>query len=102
MLIWELLFENRIEGYELVLSITWMKNFIDKEYHPVIEEYITDYVDDALDNIEKGAFEEMLVHNDDLRELAFSAKEGKKLLQQFDFIEADEGFKNKLLASINY
>lgn len=75
-----------------------MKNFIDKEYHPIIEEYITDYVDDILVNGERAAFEEMLVHNDDLRELAFSAKEGKKLLQQLRIAKAHESFCEEIFS----
>ncbi len=58
-----------------------MRNFIDKEYHPVIEEYITAYVDDDIESVERETFEELLVHDDDLRELAFSAKEGKRLME---------------------
>jgi len=59
-----------------------MKNFLDKEYHPVIENYVIEYVDDNLDRVEKSTFEEVLVQDDDLRELTFSASEGKKLLDQ--------------------
>ncbi|MEQ9308922.1 MAG: hypothetical protein RLN90_05660 [Balneolaceae bacterium] len=73
-----------------------MKNFIEKEYHPIIEDYITNYVDENLDTGERDAFEEVLVHDDDLRELAFSAKEGKKLLQQLVFIKAEDEFKKML------
>ena len=51
--------------------------FLDKEYHPVIENYIADYAEDNLELVERDTFEEVLVHDDDLRELAFSAKEGK-------------------------
>lgn len=51
-----------------------------KEYHPVIEEYILDYVDEELTATERDAFEEVLVSDDDLRNLAFSAKDGKKLV----------------------
>lgn len=51
-----------------------------KEYHPVIEEYILDYVDEKLTATERDAFEEVLVSDDDLRNLAFSAKDGKKLV----------------------
>ncbi|WP_409028919.1 hypothetical protein [Gracilimonas sediminicola] len=54
-----------------------MDNFLDKEYHPVIEDFITDYVDGEMGSVERATFEEVLVHDDDLRELAFSAKEGK-------------------------
>lgn len=78
-----------------------MKNFTDKEYHPIIENYITDYVDDTLETGERGAFEEVLVHDDDLRELAFSAKEGKRLIQQLGFVKADERFKKNLLTRLN-
>lgn len=77
-----------------------MKNFTDKEYHPVIEEYIVDYVDETMTTGERDAFEEVLVHDDDLRELAFSAKEGKKLIQQLGFLKADETFKKRMMASL--
>lgn len=78
-----------------------MKNYIDKEYHPVIEDFILDYVDEKLSSVEKDSFEEVLVHDDDLRELAFSAKEGKKLLDQFREIKAKEGFIEQLLNKIH-
>lgn len=77
-----------------------MKNFTYKEYHPIIENYITDYVDDTLETGERDAFEEVLVHDDDLRELAFSAKEGKRLIQQLGFVKADEAFKQRLMESL--
>ena len=77
-----------------------MKNFTDKEYHPVIENYIVDYTDDTLETGERDAFEEVLVHDDDLRELAFSAKEGKKLIQQLSFVKANEDFKKRMMASL--
>lgn len=73
-----------------------MKNYLDKEYHPVIEDYISDYVEDRLDTVEKNTFEEVLVHDDDLRDLTFSAKEGKKLLGQYREIKAKEGFIERL------
>ncbi len=79
-----------------------MDNFIiDKEYHPVIEDFIVDYVDDEMGLVERETFEEVLVHDDDLRELAFSAKEGKRLLDQFREIKTREGFINRLKASIS-
>lgn len=59
------------------------RNFLDKEYHPVIESYISDYADDELGSVERETFEEVLVHDDDLRELALSAKKGKKLMDQY-------------------
>ena len=70
--------------------------FLEKEYHPVIENYITDYTEDNLDLVERDTFEEVLVHDDDLRELAFSAKEGKRLLGMLREIKAKEGFMDRL------
>ncbi|MCP9292630.1 MULTISPECIES: hypothetical protein [Gracilimonas] len=78
-----------------------MDNFLDKEYHPVIEDFITDYVDDEMGSVERATFEEVLVHDDDLRELAFSAKEGKKLLSQFREVKAGEDFMEKLMKKIS-
>lgn len=66
--------------------------FLDKEYHPVIENYIADYAEDNLELVERDTFEEVLVHDDDLRELAFSAKEGKRLLSMLQEVKAKEGF----------
>jgi hemerythrin-like domain-containing protein len=77
-----------------------MKNFIDKEYHPVIENFITDYVDDEMDAVEQKSFEEVLVHDDDLRELAFSAKEGKRLMSQFRKVKAKDDFIERLKKSV--
>ena len=77
-----------------------MNSYLDKEYHPVIEEYISAYAEDTIDPTERDAFEEVLVHDDDLRELAFSAKEGKKLIQELESIKASEEFKSDLLARI--
>jgi hypothetical protein len=77
-----------------------MNRFLDKEYHPVIEDFILDYVDDCMGSVERDSFEEVLVHDDDLRELAFSAKEGKKLLDQFHSIKAKEGFIKRLKDSL--
>ncbi|WP_018126214.1 hypothetical protein [Balneola vulgaris] len=70
--------------------------FLEKEYHPVIENYISDYVDEQLDLVERDTFEEVLVHDDDLRELAFSAKEGKKLMSLLKQYKAQEGFEDRL------
>ena len=78
-----------------------MNNFLDKEYHPVIEDYIIQYTDDELGSVEKETFEEVLVHDDDLRELAFSAKEGKKLLSQLRDIRAGNDFLEKLMNRIS-
>ncbi|HCI71363.1 MAG: hypothetical protein CL662_07080 [Bacteroidetes bacterium] len=70
--------------------------FLDKEYHPVIENYIADYAEDNLELVERDTFEEVLVHDDDLRELAFSAKEGKRLLSMLQEVKAKEGFLDRL------
>lgn len=70
--------------------------FLDKEYHPVIENYIADYAEDNLELVERDTFEEVLVHDDDLRELAFSAKEGKRLLGMLREVKAKEGFLERL------
>ena len=78
-----------------------MNNFLDKEYHPVIEDFIVDFVDDEMGSVERASFEEVLVHDDDLRELAFSAKEGKKLLSQFREVKAGDDFMEKLMKKIS-
>jgi len=70
--------------------------FLDKEYHPVIENYIADYSEDNLELVERETFEEVLVHDDDLRELAFSAKEGKRLLSMLGKVKAKDGFIDRL------
>jgi len=38
----------------------------------------------------------VLVHDDDLRELAFSAKEGKRLLSMLQEVKAKDGFLDRL------
>ncbi|MCG8374149.1 MAG: hypothetical protein MI700_11470 [Balneolales bacterium] len=65
-----------------------MSDFLEKEYHPVIEEFITDYIDDNLTATERDAFTEVLVSHDDLRELAFSAKDGKRLMNYLRLLKA--------------
>ncbi|MEX0609049.1 MAG: hypothetical protein WD016_05430 [Balneolaceae bacterium] len=59
-----------------------MDPFLEKEYHPVIETFISEYVDDEMDRVEKIAFEELMVHDDDIRDLTFNAIGGKKLLEE--------------------
>ena len=78
-----------------------MDNFLDKEYHPIIEEFITDYVDDNMGSVERETFEEVLVNDDDLRDLAFSAKKGKWLLSQFREVKAGDDFMKKLMKKIS-
>ena len=53
---------------------------MDKEYHPIIEEYIVDYVDEKLTATERDTFGEVLVSDNDLRELAYSVKDGHRLM----------------------
>ena len=55
-------------------------NFIEKEFHPIIEEYITGYMDEKLSSSERDAFEEVLASDEELRSLALSAKHGKKMM----------------------
>ena len=55
-------------------------DLFDKEFHPVIEGYLVDYADNTLSTTEREAFVEVLVVDDDLRQLAFSAKEGKLMM----------------------
>lgn len=55
-------------------------NFYEKEYHPTIEEFVVDYSDETLTTTEREAFVEVLAVDDDLRQLAFSAKEGKLMM----------------------
>ncbi|MBO6586305.1 MAG: hypothetical protein JJ953_09395 [Gracilimonas sp.] len=58
-------------------------------------------MDDEMGSVERATFEEVLVHDDDLRELAFSAKEGKKLLSQFMEVKAGDDFMEKLMKKIS-
>lgn len=60
----------------------------DKEYHPVIEEYITNYAEDTLSEPERTAFTEVLAVDDDLRQFAYSAKEGRRLLEQLRYFRS--------------
>ncbi len=57
-------------------------DFLEKEVHPVIEEFLNDYTEERLTTIERDTFEEVLVSDDNLRELAFSAKDGKNLMER--------------------
>ena len=77
-----------------------MKSY-EKEYHPVIENYISEYAEENLSLVERDAFEEVLVHDDDLRELAYSAKEGKRLLGMLKTVKAKDGFMERLALKIS-
>jgi succinate dehydrogenase flavin-adding protein (antitoxin of CptAB toxin-antitoxin module) len=57
-------------------------DFLEKELHPVIEEFVNDYTEERLTTTERDTFEEVLVTDDQLRELAFSAKDGKNLMER--------------------
>lgn len=78
-----------------------MKYLIEKEYHPVIEDFITDYVDGKLDVIETSIFEETLFEDDDLRELVFSAKAGKELLSKLQVYKSAQNFEKRLSQKLN-
>lgn len=60
-----------------------MKNLSDAEFHPVIEDFIADFVDGEMGAVEKKAFEELLVFDDSLREFVFAARNGKALLNRY-------------------
>ena len=52
------------------------------EFHPVIEEYVVDFAEENLTTTERDAFVEVLAVEDDLRQLAHSAKKGRWLMEQ--------------------
>lgn len=78
-----------------------MTNFSDKEYHPVIEDFVLKYVDDSLDSVERATFEEVLVHDHDLCELAFSSRSGKNLLDRFRENKTREGSLDRFLETMS-
>ena len=53
-----------------------------KEYHPVIEEYVADYVDGNLTGDELFAFQELLMKDPDLNRYVESVKIGKMFLEK--------------------
>lgn len=53
-----------------------------KEFHPVIEEYVTDYVDGTLCGDELFAFQELLMKDADLQRYVESVKIGKCFMEQ--------------------
>ena len=68
-----------LKGVELAQRSThYMINY-DKEYHPVIEDYICDYAEGRMDETEKRAFEEVLEKDEELKELAEHAQKGREL-----------------------
>lgn len=77
-----------------------MKPSYNKEYHPVIEDYISEYAEGNLDTTEKTVFEEVLVYDDELRELANAARSGKSLIESFMQVKARDGFEERLAARI--
>lgn len=79
-----------------------MKNFTDKEFHPVIEDFVSEFAEDRMGPVEREAFGEVLVHDDDIRELAFHAKGGREMLQQLreQSEGVREGFLNRLRTRI--
>ena len=82
-------------------ALPMMTQLYDKEYHPVLEDFIVEYSDDTMTSVEREAFEEVLVYDDDLRELAHSAKEGRKLLQELATMVSKTGFEERLFKRIN-
>lgn len=79
-----------------------MPYYLEKEYHPVIEDYINQYTEGNLDGIESDSFEELLFQDDDLRELTFAAVGGKYLLEQFRTSNNVDDLASRLLNDINH
>lgn len=53
-----------------------------KEFHPVIEGYVADYVDGTLSGEELFAFQELLIKDADLKRYVESVKIGKYFMEQ--------------------
>ncbi|MFN1833998.1 hypothetical protein AB2B38_001950 [Balneola sp. MJW-20] len=53
-----------------------------REYHPVIESYVCDYIDENLTGDELFAFQELLMNDSDLLRYVESVKIGKMLLEK--------------------
>lgn len=53
----------------------------DKEYHPVIEDYICEYAEGTLGETEKKAFEEVMERDYELKLLAENARKGREVIQ---------------------
>lgn len=77
-----------------------MPYYLDKEYHPVIEDFIIQYTEGKLDETEAETFEELLIQDDDLRELTFAAIGGKYLLEEYQDRLNEEGISERILNSI--
>lgn len=60
-----------------------MKSILDAEFHPVIEDFISEYVDGEMGAVERNAFEELMVFDDGIREFTFAARTGKQLLSRY-------------------
>ena len=52
----------------------------DKEYHPVIEDYINEYTEGLLGESETKAFEEVLESDEEMKVLVEYAKKGRMLI----------------------
>lgn len=78
-----------------------MPYYLDKEYHPVIEDFINEYTEGTLEKTEAEPFEELLFVDDDLRELTIASMEGKLLLEAYRKTKALKKLAEKLLDEIN-
>lgn len=62
----------------------------EKEFHPVIEEYICAYSEQRLHKVDKQAFRRLAASNSEVRRIAISAKKGRLMLRSV-FQEVGEG-----------
>lgn len=93
----ELLSDYALQGNRNTLIFP-MSTFLDKEYHPVIEEFIFEFSEERLTTTERDAFVEVLDADDDLGNLARSARDGRLLMEMLrDLKEIDSNpiFNNK-------
>lgn len=73
-----------------------MDNILDKEYHPVIEDFIFQYVEGSMDVPAQGAFSELLVYDDELRDFTFAAQSGKRIMESFRELKGFDTLMKKL------
>ena len=52
----------------------------DKEYHPVIEDYICAFVEGTLSQSELNAFKEVLEKDEELKRLVEASKKGRDII----------------------
>jgi hypothetical protein len=60
-------------------------NFIEIEYHSIIEEYINDYTDEKLSQTQRDTFQEVLISDANLPSLTLSAKQDPILMRYLGY-----------------